>query len=236
MIVLAAGWWTFTASRPASDTGSLLTDAHGQRADLSALPADLRSGVENALREGHLNIAPPTPELHPRPGVLAGSAAPALTGFQVLGPVGVKTKDVRPTLRWTPCPGGMGYVVTLVSQDGADTRTSPELPAAQTSWTPPEPLVSGAVYAWQVEALAGAETLAHAPAPPTAEARFQILSEAARAELARVEARFGTFPLVMAVAYARAGLEQDAAGELAKLAREHPSSAAERLLRQSVLH
>ena len=138
-----------------------------------------------------------------------------------------------PTLRWTSCAGATGYVVRLHPPDDhavpAVPAVSPELPGTRTEWTPPEPLVHGAIYTWQVEARRDEPG---APRPVTPEVRFRVLDEIRGRELDDVERRFARFPLVMAVALARAGLADEATGRLAELTREHPqSNAALRLQR-----
>ncbi len=71
-------------------------------------------------------------------------------------------------------------------------------------------------------------------AAPGAEARSQVPDAARRAELDRVRQPFAGFPLVMAVALARAGLVDEAAGKLGELARAHPQSAAAERLRRGL--
>lgn len=222
--VLLVAAWAFLLHQPASETNRLLMDVAGRRAELSTLPPGLRQAVESTLREEHLAVATPAPELRPEAGPLAGSEPKSGDGFRVLSPQGIVTKELRPTMSWTPLAAATGYVVTLTSLDGADVRTSPELPRTPTTWTPPAPLTGGVIYAWQVEARGGHDVLATVPAPPAGEARFQVLSDAARAELTQTEQRYGNFPLVMAVAYARAGLTQEAGQQVAELARQHPDS------------
>lgn len=60
----------------------------------------------------------------------------------------------------------------------------------------------------------------------------ETLDEGRRAELTRVERDFARFPLVRAVALARAGLLDEAVAQLGKLAEQHPqSTTAQRLFR-----
>lgn len=230
LALAAVAWWTLGRSAPGTATGSLLTDATGRLLDLATLPGGLRETVEQTIRTGQLEIAPLPPGVGTRRGVLAGAETPA--DFGLLAPVATLIRQPHPVLRWNACAGATGYVVTLTTTDHAGAWTSPELPADQTQWVPPAPLAPGVVYRWQVEARRGSETLARAPMPPAGEARFALLAEEPRAELAQIEARFGHFPLVMAVALARAGVAQEAAESLNVLAREHPRSSLAARLRQ----
>lgn len=226
-LLLVGGWrWWHVPPASAGD-GELLADRAGARADLALLPADLRAAVERTLRLGHPEPPPAADAALRPPGTtLAGPAAPPAGAFRALAPVGTVVREVRPTLRWVPHPDAARYVVTLARLDGTDDQSSPELPGTQSSWTVPAPLLPGETYRWQVEAVsADGDTLARAPAPPLPDARFRVLAAARRQEVASVEARFGRFPLVMAVAYTRAGLEDEARAQWAALAAEHPDSA-----------
>ena len=220
LVVLAAGGWTL--ARSGRDPAALLRDAHGQRADLAALPADLRQAVETALQTGRL---PPLPESVPVSGgreELAGDAdRPSMT---VVSPVGVVVRPSRPTLRWTPRPDATGYRVNLVRADGSPAASSPELPASQTQWTP-EALPRGETYEWQVTALHDGKTIDRAPKPPAAEAFFRVLDAGQESELARVETRAVGYPLILGLAYWRAGIADDAATQFHQLTREHAQSA-----------
>ncbi len=223
-VALLVAGWAFWLRQPRPEADRLLTDRDGRPAELSALPPDLRDAVARTLHDERLETVAPVPALHPQGGRLAGSNGDSGNGFQALNPQGVIVREQRPTLHWAPAPTATAYVVMLTSLDGTDVRSSSALPATQTVWTPPEPLASGVIYSWQVEARRGQETLATAPAPPAAEARFQVLSETARAALVSEEQRFGRFPLVMAIAFTRVGLTEAAAEQLNELERQHPNS------------
>lgn len=221
------GWWTFRVADPSVRGAELLVDRSGNRVDLASLPADLRAAVERTLGTGHPEMpAAGDPSLHPPRTTLAGPGGSPDAAFRVLTPVATRAREPQPTLRWAACSGAAAYFVTLAKLDGTGDLSSPRLPGTQTSWTVSEPLASGAIYRWQVEAVdADGETLAKTSIPPAPDARFQVLAGPQRDELARVEAKFGQFPLVMATAYGRVGLTEEAADQWALLAREHPGSA-----------
>lgn len=229
--LLTMTWWRVAGSKPAAED-ALLTDRDGRPPpDLALLPPALRDAVNRTLREGRLQFAPVPAELQAR----GGEPRPAPAAFLPLAPVGVMVRSRQLTLRWTSCAGATGYVVRLRPRplDPAG-PASPELPGTRTEWTPPEPLVPGATYTWQVEARRDDDEPGGALGPRlvTPETCFQVLDEARGRELDDVARRFGRFPLIMAVALARAGLADEAAGRLAELTREHPqSNAALRLQR-----
>ena len=225
--LLTTIWWRVAGSKPAAED-TLLTDREGRQPNLTLLSPELHDAVNRTVREGRLQFVPIPPELQPRGGELRSGP----TAFLPLAPVGVTVRARQPSLRWTSGVGATGYVVRLrpLHPDDPAVSASPELPGTRTEWTPPEPLVPGAAYAWQVEARR--DEPGAGPRLVTPEARFQVLDEARRGGLDEVERRFARFPLVMAVALARTGLADEAVGRLAELTREHPqSNAALRLQR-----
>ena len=228
LAALAVGWWVF--AQPGHDPADLLSSAHGQRTDLAGLPADLRQAVETAWQTGRL---PPLPVSALAPGreELAGDAPrPAMA---TLSPVGVVVRSTRPTLRWTPRPDATNYRISLVRADGGPVASSLDLPAAQTDWTPPDPLARGETYEWQVTALHDGKTIDRAPKPPAAEALFQVLDAGRESELARVESQAAGNPLILGMAYWRAGIADAATDQFHRLAREHAQSAVARQLEQA---
>ncbi len=230
LAALAVGWWVF--AQPGRDSAVLLSDARGQRADLTRLPADLRQAVETALQTGRL---PPLPVSALAPGRedLAGDAArPAMT---TLSPVGVVVRSTRPTLRWTPRPDATSYRINLLRQDGGPVLSSPELPPTQTQWTPPEALARGETYAWQVAASRDGKTIDRAPKPPAAEALFQVLDAGRESDLSRVEQQASGYPLILGMAYWRAGIADHAVDQFHQLARGHAQSAIARQLERAAV-
>lgn len=217
-VVLALGSWMFTRHR--QGPAELLRDAHGQAAVLAGLPAGLRESVETAARTGQL---PPTGStLATRREILAGQSAGAQ--MTAVSPVGSIVRERRPSLRWTPREGATGYLVSYAETNGGPLMTSPLLRAGETQWVLPEALQRGAIYQWQVEALHGETVIDRAPKPPAGEARFQVLDAASNGELEKVEQDDADYPLVLGVAYWRAGLANAAAAQFHRLAREHAQS------------
>ena len=224
---IAVAWWMLSPS--GQESADLLREARGRTADLAGLPAALRESVEAALRTGSLPLSPALPLVTGREK-LAGTVAEAVMATEF--PVGIVVRETRPTLRWTPLADAASYRVSIVATAGGAVLSSPLLPAAQTRWTPPEALVRGETYNWQVAALRDGRTIDRAPKPPAGEARFRVLDAARDAELSRVEGQAAGNPLILGVAYWRAGMTDAAGEQFHRLAQAHARSAvAQRLER-----
>ena len=225
-VAFAIGAWMFT--RPGQDPAGLLHDAGGRTAELGGLPPGLRAAVETAARTGQL------PPMAPKPAtgreVLAGQAA--RSQMTVISPVGLIVREPQPSLRWTPRQEATGYVVSISAVDDGSLVTSPLLPAAQTQWMPPVALPRDKTYQWQVEALRGETVIDRAPKPPAGEARFQVLDAGSNEELKALETHDAGFPLILGVAYWRAGLAAAADDQFRRLTHAHAESAVARRLEQ----
>jgi hypothetical protein len=191
--------------------------ADGGVSGLPALDPAQRDAVAAALR-GEL----------PRPGgldalrdgrrALMGAAQP--DAFAPQAPVGTRVTD-RPVFRWTAHPDARAYEVTVF--DGDFTRAAASGPLTGTEWRPAHPLAEGGVFLWQVAALTSGGRIT-VPAPPAPEARFEVAAPAVRA---RIEARRAPAPashLLAALAFAEAGLLDDALREVEALAAANPGS------------
>lgn len=157
-------------------------------------------------------------------GSPAGDGAPA-----VIAPVGVPVESDRPVFRWTPVKGAASYRVEVYDSAFNEAATSPALKAME--WTPDRPLLRGAVYSWVIAAQVGGREIRF-PQPPAPEARFEVVSDAAAAELAH--ARQASSRLLLAIVAGRYGLWTEALAALDEAARLNPSNAAIARLRESV--
>jgi anti-sigma factor RsiW len=84
-------------------------------------------------------------------------------------------------------------------------------------------LGQGTRYSWQIHMRRGGAEIT-IPAPPAPEARFRILEEDERAEVARARGRWGDSHLIMGVVYASAGLLDEADQELGLASSQNPDS------------
>ncbi len=223
VVLVTAGWWLSTL-KTSDDTRSLWAAA-----DLSGLPGDLRRSVEQAAQTGTVEAPAPPSELRPPAETLAGTS-PTPTALRQIAPVGTIVREQQPVLRWMACEGATEYVVYLVDTAAGAPVVRREVPGAQTGWSPAAPLTRGTLYEWQVEARRGGKIIDRAPRPPAPESRFLVLDETRAAELARVENQYRQNPLVLGTVYTKMGLQEEAAGQFAELARKYPQSAAARHL------
>lgn len=191
---------------------------------LAQLPAVRQAQVRRVWDSATLDKPAVLEELATPDGTLRNAAAPTDgPAWRPLAPVGCVTQAVQPVLVWTPLPQAASYRVYLLDAAGQETASSPVLPATQTAWRVPRPLVRGVTYAWAIVAQTtdGAELVA--PAPPAPEARFHVLA-ADHAQALRRVAR-SPAPLVRGILYAQAGLLAEAARELQRAA-QVPAQAA----------
>jgi hypothetical protein len=206
-------------------SGVVTLDSRGSLAGVGALAASDSERVRVSAATGRLSLPPALAELNDRGGTLLGPAtAPE---FRVVAPLGTVVLDTQPTLRWTPLPGAVTYIVTL--QDQVTGQTISSSPLTLNEWVPDHPLTRGTTYTWQVAGSVSGGTEVVAPRPPAPPARFRVL-DASTAD------RFQTLPashLVRGVLYASAGLVADAERELAALSAQNPNSeVADKLLKE----
>ena len=195
--------------------GEVTLDSRGTLGGTGTLAPEDHDRVQDALANGRLSIPAAIATLSGERGTLRGTSDAVV--FRVAGPLGTVVLETQPALRWTPAAGASSYVVTLQNEESGQTTSSP--PLTDTSWTPGSALAQGATYTWQVVAKTGAsETVA--PAPPSPPARFRVTTAADAARLAALPPSH----LVRGVAYASAGLLDDAERELAALAAANPGS------------
>ena len=129
-------------------------------------------------------------------------------------------------------------MVTVYDEDFARVARSPELTSPE--WTCDRPLARGKTYTWQVSALTAAgerhvTRLVTVPPRPRRPRGSSCLTPAAgsTSSHARVS-RTPSAHLVMALAYARAGVRDAAERELRALQRDNPDAAIVRTLLASL--
>lgn len=205
----------------------------GRSPALAALPAGISADVAQTIRSARIDLTPEVVEMIGQTGTLAGTGEKE-TEFRVVAPVGTAVREARPRFRWVAERAASGYQITVVEETSGTLVLSEQLPPTATEWQPPQPLRSGEVYQWQVQALRDGAVIANSPKPPEPEARFHILSEAKVAELDAAKRASHGSHLVMGVANARAGLVDEALQEFRLLSEQNPDAELTRQLLQQI--
>jgi predicted anti-sigma-YlaC factor YlaD len=208
-----------TARIPAPDTR--LAD------EISALPADVRPAVSEAIQRGKLPLSTELSQFRGRAHALLG-AAEANTGFALLRPVGEAISETRPEFRWQPLAGAIRYSVAIVDERLHPVLRSPAL--RTTGWRPRRPLHRGKTYLWQVTAtLRGGSTVV-ASAPEA----LRIIPNKLADELAQFRRGHEDAHLVLGTLYAQAGMLTESADELRKVLPSESSYSTARTLLESL--
>lgn len=232
-VVAAAILW-FAVKRPTPRSG-----ASRARAEMPSRPAIKRDTVPayldpewtalvaTALVEGRLPKSPRLLALREEPGRIRGDerAAPAK-----LDPAGKVIDSVRPRFRWSSEKGD--GVVTVFDEDGKELARSPRL--RRSDWLCDRSLHRGQTYVWQVNVtLDGGQSMV-LPVPPRPIARFHIITEQEHSSLLAAARRYPDDHVLLAVLYARSGMEEAAEQQLRLAARAKHSPSVERLFARTV--
>lgn len=151
----------------------------------------------------HLTFPPALAALRGEKATRSGNKAG--TTFQLTHPIGTFVFSPRPTLRWQRLPGATNYTVKVFSTDYELIVESPALQA--TAWTLPTTLARGKTYLWQVTAQKNDQEIAGTSS--AAEAKFAVLDQAQAKRIEQLRRRTKA-PLALGIAYAQAGLLDDA--------------------------
>ena len=198
---------------------------NGELAGYSTLDTRYRRLVKNALATGKASV-PDLRDLSTSSGVLMGDNSSGT--FRILSPIGKVISTDAPTFTWQPVPGAGSYVVEVFDRDFNKVASSGEL--KNTSWK--HKLDRAKIYTWQVTAVRGDERL-KAPQRPQPDARFRILDQKTAAELSNLKRNNPRSHFLLGVAYANAGLIDEAIREFEISSRQNPASdVARKMLRQ----
>lgn len=208
-------------------------DRQGRLEGLEGAPPEARQAVSRALRLRSLNPPSVLKGLaEDEGGTLMGDGGAAGASFAPSWPVGKVVRETRPTFSWSPLAGAKSYAVSVV--DSKFKPVAQSRPLVQPSWTADAALARGAVYSWQVTATMADGTEITAPAAPAPQARFRVLDADTHDRLTRLETAAPNSRLARGVAYAQAGLLDEAEAELKSLLKENPRSQLARDLLRSL--
>ena len=177
----------------------------------SPVPAAERHALELAVASHGLERAPVLDQLITNPGTLRGGPAPAGKRFELLLPVGTTVVSDNPVFRWTPLDGATGYVVSVFDERFEKVAESPTVVVPE--WQAAPALPRGRVLSWQVSAKVRGNSV-HAPAPPAAEARFEVVDQQTADQIAAMRREHPGNSLLLAMVLARAGALDEALGVL----------------------
>ena len=155
--------------------------------------------------------------------------APGRDTFQLVSPLARVITDDRPAFRWQALQDADKYVVSIFDENFNRVAQSPSL--TTTSWTSNVRLKRGQRYSWEVRATREGKEIV-SPTAPASAATFRILDGEQTTALANLKRQTPVSHLALGMAYARAGLVNDAQREFRQVARENPDSEiAKKLLR-----
>ena len=200
--------------------GQLTLDQEGKLSGADGLPPAYQNMVKEALATRRIE----------RSSQLKGLARPSssLMGtdnqgseFSVIEPAGKVLMSNRPTFRWTQMKGATAYVVEVYDDKFNLVIASPQL--TNNSWTAPQSLARGKVYAWQVKAIKDGQEFT-SPRPPAPQAKFRVLDQAKANEIMNARRAYPSSHLALGLLYAEAGLLDEAERELRLLQKANPGS------------
>lgn len=191
----------------------------GQLSGYDAVDSHYRELIGNSLRAEKIVIGQAARDL--RSGKLStmGANDPDKPSFHLNGPVGKVILSNRPKFSWQSLPEAESYVVDIYDKNYNKIATSGQI--RTTEWS--TAIERGQTYLWQVTAVKDGEAIV-APRRPEPEAKFTVLDRQKAGELERLRRRFPRSNLLLGIAYAEAGLVDDAAREFEKLAKQNPQS------------
>jgi hypothetical protein len=208
----------------------LTLDQEGNLSGADDLPPAYQSLLKEALTNRRIEASPQLKGLA-RPSSSLMSTDKEGSDFSVIEPFGKVLLTDRPTFRWSPMKGATGYTVEVYDSKFNLVAGSPQL--TDNSWTAPQSLSRGEVYAWQVKAIKDGQEF-KSPRPPAPQARFRILDRAKANELAKARRAYQSSHLTLGLLYAEAGLLPEAERELGVLQRQNPNSEIARSLLDQV--
>lgn len=199
--------------------GVLILDQQGKLSGTD-LPLAYQSLVKKALTTGRVERSLQLNGLNRPASALMSSEIPNKS-FSLLEPVGSVLVTDRPTFRWSPIEGAVGYVVEVY--DSRFNRVAMRSQPTNQAWVASQPLARGEVYSWQVKATKDGQEVT-SPRPPAPQAKFRILDQAKVNELAKARRAYGSSHLTLGLLYADAGLLKESEQELLKLQNANSNS------------
>jgi anti-sigma factor RsiW len=197
--------------------GKIELDTSGK---ITGMPSsDMEQKVRSALKDQTVEIPSDVRQLKLAGGVLMGTSE--TVPFALTSPVGKVLETQRPSFSWRPLKDAESYKVGVYDDNFNQVMVSNELHSM--SWTPSAALPRGKVYQWQVTAVRNGEEV-KSPLRPAPEAKFKIVDQANFDQLQKARRSDANSHLVMGIAYANAGLLDEAEREFVLLLKNNPNS------------
>ena len=201
------------------ESGTVTVDKAGNVSGLDEIPQNTRQEIGETLLVENIKAPVTQTEIGGGPISLRGPGKSPT--FKLLSPARVIIISDRPSFEWEKLAGATSYRVSVGDLKGHEIAKSEELPADQTTWTPPLPLKRGEIYSWAVEASVDGKKI-FSPGTSAPEMKFKILSASSAKELEQLQ---GTRShLALGIFYAREGMVSDAEREFQILIRDNPNS------------
>lgn len=184
--------------------------------------------VSTALAEGRLPKSPRLLALRDESGRIRGGETAMLAK---LDPAGKVIDSVRPRFRWSSSVTE-GGVLTVFDEDGKELARSPRL--RRSDWVCDRSLQRGQTYVWQVNLTLDGGRRVVLPAPPAPTARFHIITEQEHSSLLTAARWYPDDHILLAVLYARSGMEEESKQQLLLAAHAKHSPSVERLIAKTI--
>lgn len=182
--------------------------------------------LRSAFKSGSLTVGAEAIEVIPGSGKRMGGNAPeGGEDFRLDDPVGRIIDTGSPEFSWRPVEGAASYRVDVFDVNYQKVASSGDL--RTTRWK--TNLRRGRTYVWVVTALRGGIEIRSSQEPGT-EARFRTLDDARSRNLALIRRNYPRSRLLLGVAYAEAGMIDDARRQFGMLSRENRNSPVPRKL------
>jgi hypothetical protein len=192
----------------------------GRITGLESASPSWQSRAKDALASGTITSKIDTRKLVGNNGILMGDADSGVP-FGLIEPVGRVELSQRPNFRWRALDGAETYTVRVFDDKFNELSVSPNLKS--TSWRPANPLPRGGSYRWQVTAIRDGSEV-RSPVRPAPDAKFFVLDAEHASEIENVKRQFPRSNLLLGLAYATGGLNEDARREFESLLRKNPGA------------
>jgi hypothetical protein len=207
--------------------GRVTLTADGTLTTPAPLSAAEQSLVRNALLNRQIPAAAALADLRSGAAPLMGGSAERRFvpegRFVLIHPSATMVTAGRPAFIWSPLAEAIDYQVTIADVESNYREVVSSPPLRETNWTISSELPRGRTYSWQVVARTPTGEV-KAPSPGDPEVKFHVLARDKADAIAKLAAERPQHHLLLGLAYAEAGLLDEAEAEFQALAAANPAS------------